>query len=423
MSKITLKVKNPCWKGYKPVGTKKKNGKTVPNCVPEEYRNISRKSGIMTKQAAKAGVKAGVAKMGAKALETGGIRNAVRKKIGLETKKREHPKAEELKKTATKHATRAAKMANTLHNHKPGVSQDKSRENQLRGIVKKAQSLEKMHQDDVNQDRKKLEKSYAKSVNEVFFFAPKNKKTRKQNHLHTVSKKSKNTAKELIDKEIERRKKEREKLRSEELDPKGPLISYKSVNEIAKKHDVSSELIKTQLKMGLEVEKEHTNNESKARAIAMHHLGEDPKYYTKLKKVHVEEAYRMPAKTGNVISVLLTWRGKYFDIQMFFPKLGMPNRKEIEHEIQKIYPDSRLIRYKRKEYNDGEPIIKVNEAKNVHGEVEIPSKNLKKLSKKATKRIDTDVDGDVDHNDPQKGAYGSFTVGPDGKRLYTQSKR
>lgn len=27
---------NPCWKGYKPVGTKKKNGKTVPNCVPEE---------------------------------------------------------------------------------------------------------------------------------------------------------------------------------------------------------------------------------------------------------------------------------------------------------------------------------------------------------------------------------------------------
>lgn len=25
---------NPCWKGYKPVGTKKKAGRTVPNCVP-----------------------------------------------------------------------------------------------------------------------------------------------------------------------------------------------------------------------------------------------------------------------------------------------------------------------------------------------------------------------------------------------------
>lgn len=27
---------NPCWKGYHPVGTKKKNGRTVPNCVPKK---------------------------------------------------------------------------------------------------------------------------------------------------------------------------------------------------------------------------------------------------------------------------------------------------------------------------------------------------------------------------------------------------
>ena len=26
---------NPCWKGYHPVGTKKKDGRVVPNCVPE----------------------------------------------------------------------------------------------------------------------------------------------------------------------------------------------------------------------------------------------------------------------------------------------------------------------------------------------------------------------------------------------------
>ena len=32
--KKTLRNTNPCWKGYEPVGTKKKNGKTVPNCVP-----------------------------------------------------------------------------------------------------------------------------------------------------------------------------------------------------------------------------------------------------------------------------------------------------------------------------------------------------------------------------------------------------
>lgn len=37
------KMKNdPCWKGYQMVGTKKKNGKTVPNCVPEETVNEAR---------------------------------------------------------------------------------------------------------------------------------------------------------------------------------------------------------------------------------------------------------------------------------------------------------------------------------------------------------------------------------------------
>ena len=27
-------MKNPCWKGYKAYGMKKKGGKMVPNCVP-----------------------------------------------------------------------------------------------------------------------------------------------------------------------------------------------------------------------------------------------------------------------------------------------------------------------------------------------------------------------------------------------------
>ena len=30
-----LNDSNPCWKGYKQLGMKKKNGKKVPNCIPE----------------------------------------------------------------------------------------------------------------------------------------------------------------------------------------------------------------------------------------------------------------------------------------------------------------------------------------------------------------------------------------------------
>jgi hypothetical protein len=36
----SLRNSNPCWTGYHPVGTKKKNGRTVPNCVPEEVEEI-----------------------------------------------------------------------------------------------------------------------------------------------------------------------------------------------------------------------------------------------------------------------------------------------------------------------------------------------------------------------------------------------
>ena len=32
---------NPCWKGYHPVGTKKKNGRTVPNCVPNANEDMA----------------------------------------------------------------------------------------------------------------------------------------------------------------------------------------------------------------------------------------------------------------------------------------------------------------------------------------------------------------------------------------------
>lgn len=32
---------DPCWKGYRQLGTKKKNGKEVPNCIPEENVNES----------------------------------------------------------------------------------------------------------------------------------------------------------------------------------------------------------------------------------------------------------------------------------------------------------------------------------------------------------------------------------------------
>jgi hypothetical protein len=59
----------------------------------------------------------------------------------------------------------------------------------------------------------------------------------------------------------------------------------KTPEVIAKKHGVALSLILAQLKIGTKTEKEHTNDSKVAEEIALDHLGEDPRYYTKLKKM------------------------------------------------------------------------------------------------------------------------------------------
>jgi len=66
---------------------------------------------------------------------------------------------------------------------------------------------------------------------------------------------------------------------------KGGLSSGMSLEDLAKKHSVSIEDLKSQLEMGMKVEMEHTGDEDMAREIAMDHLAEDPEYYTKLKDI------------------------------------------------------------------------------------------------------------------------------------------
>lgn len=75
------------------------------------------------------------------------------------------------------------------------------------------------------------------------------------------------------------------------------------------------------------------------------------------KKESVDEAVRIPAQTGNNMFVTLSWRGKYYTIQLFFPQSKVPTRNEISDEIQKIYPNSRVISYRVADLKPGEPII------------------------------------------------------------------
>jgi len=58
-----------------------------------------------------------------------------------------------------------------------------------------------------------------------------------------------------------------------------------SAEELAKKYKLSLDQITQMIKVGAEVEKEHTTTEKNAEEIARDHLGERPDYYDKLKKM------------------------------------------------------------------------------------------------------------------------------------------
>jgi len=75
----------------------------------------------------------------------------------------------------------------------------------------------------------------------------------------------------------------------------------------------------------------------------------------------VSEAVRMKARTGNLVAVILTWRGKSLMVRMFFPSLNYPSRSEVEAEVIKIYPGARVINYRRIEVTPGAPVVHVNE--------------------------------------------------------------
>ena len=70
----------------------------------------------------------------------------------------------------------------------------------------------------------------------------------------------------------------------------GGRAAGKSLKDLAKAHGVGIKSLEKQLKVGVAVEMEHTNSEAKAEEIAMDHLAETPRYYTKLvRKGFVDE--------------------------------------------------------------------------------------------------------------------------------------
>ena len=79
------------------------------------------------------------------------------------------------------------------------------------------------------------------------------------------------------------------------------------------------------------------------------------------RKESVEEAVRLPAKTGNIIDVHFVFRGRSFMVKMFFPKVGIPTRTDVSDQINKVYPGAKLTFFRVSDYEPGQPLFKVTE--------------------------------------------------------------
>jgi hypothetical protein len=83
------------------------------------------------------------------------------------------------------------------------------------------------------------------------------------------------------------------------------------ISDIAKKHGVTVDHIKKQIKMGIKVEMEHTDDKKIAYEVAMDHMSECPNYYTKLAKMEKTCKVSEMTSTGGVFGTGGTIGGIY----------------------------------------------------------------------------------------------------------------
>ena len=117
----------------------------------------------------------------------------------------------------------------------------------------------------------------------------------------------------------------------------------------------------------------------------------------KKEEVEIEEAAILPRKTGQIVKVLLTFRGKMYAIQMFFPSIVKPSRAEVQDQIEKVYPGGKVRSYDISDYEPGQPLLHTEDwqkksGKNPEGglnekgrksyERQNPGSDLKRPSKK-----------------------------------------
>ena len=141
--------------------------------------------------------------------------------------------------------------------------------------------------------------------------------------------------------ELLRQEKEKERKREEATRPAKPVKEQIDASKYGKTPDQLLQDIVDRKKLGGKVVK-----------YGMKKANEE---------VEIQEKVQRYNELGQTVAVTLRFRGKIFYLQLFFPTVKFPNRKEVEAQVQKIYPDAVVMMAVPATVDPTKPTIRVAE--------------------------------------------------------------
>ena len=169
-----------------------------------------------------------------------------------------------------------------------------------------------------------------------------------------------------------------------------------------KKKDKDKDKKKAQVKEGITFLK-RKKKESSSEYTRQRDAGKEAKKVMKKKdqeKVNflepeeTNESKTRLVKNGPTYRVVLTWRGKTYMVQMFVPSVSRPTRQQIEKEVQKLYPDAKVMSFLPRNLEPGEPTVMMGEdvERDEYGDPVGGPKISKKEKKKNLEKNEKDED-------------------------------
>ena len=115
----------------------------------------------------------------------------------------------------------------------------------------------------------------------------------------------------------------------------------KAVKALGKKYDQDAVITQTKGKGGATLARTRKGGLPKRNIPIgkMKPQGKSPEGQTQIKgKTFTYESYLRIQERGKTYSMVISWRGKLINSQMFFPSFKRPTKAEITAEVQKVYP-------------------------------------------------------------------------------------